>query len=62
MHPTIFLGKTLKLEKYRSVTPIGSKIYGLKKPEYFQSKFDCDIRFSICVIAMKLECHDLSRR
>jgi hypothetical protein len=48
--------------KRRSVTPIGSEFYGCLKPEYFQSKFDCDMRFSSCVIAMKLECRDLSRR
>jgi hypothetical protein len=27
-HPTIFLGKAVKLEKCRSVTPIGSEFYG----------------------------------
>jgi hypothetical protein len=38
------------------------RVFWLQKPEYFQSKFDCDIRFSSCVIATKLECRDLSRR
>jgi hypothetical protein len=38
------------------------RVLWLKKPKYFQSKFDCDIRFSSCVIATQLECRDLSRR
>jgi hypothetical protein len=38
------------------------RVFWLQKPEYFQSKFDCDVRFSSCVIATKLECRDLSRR
>jgi hypothetical protein len=38
------------------------RVFWLLKPEYFQSKFDCDVRFSSCVIATKLECRDLSRR
>jgi hypothetical protein len=38
------------------------RVLWLFKPEYFQSKFDCNMRFSSCVITTKLECRDLSRR
>jgi hypothetical protein len=54
--------QSIRVWKMKECYSHREQVLWLLKPEYFQSKFDCDMRFSSCVIATKLECRDLSRR